>query len=202
MPSAAAKTLLRTEILARRSAVTDAAAAAFAQRIAAVGATFAAERSARIASAYWPVKGEASPMPLLEELALRHVLTALPVMIARDSALAFRHWRPGERLVAAKFGIMEPAADRPEVAPDLIFLPLLAFDRRGHRLGYGAGFYDRTLAGLRASAEVTTVGIAYAVQEVPEIPAEDHDQRLDFVLTDREWIICQSGSAHASSVHR
>jgi 5-formyltetrahydrofolate cyclo-ligase len=202
MPSAAAKALLRTEVLARRGSVTDAAAAAFAQRIAEVGAVFAAERSTRIAAAYWPVKGEASPMPLLEELALRHVVTALPVMIGRDRALAFRRWRPGERLVATTFGIMEPAADRPVVVPDLVFVPLLGFDRRGYRLGYGAGFYDRTLADLRALGQASTVGIAYAVQEVPEIPAEDHDQRLDFVLTDREWITCQSGSAHASSVHR
>jgi 5-formyltetrahydrofolate cyclo-ligase len=193
MQSAAAKALLRAEVLARRGLVTEGTAAAFARRIAEVGAALAAERSARTAAAYWPIKGEASPMLLLEELAFRHVVTALPVMIGRDRALVFRRWRPGERPAATNFGIMEPPADRPQVKPDLIFVPLVAFDRRGYRLGYGAGFYDRTLAELRASGQVTAVGIAYAVQEVPDLPAEAHDQRLDFVLTEREWIDCKSG---------
>ncbi|MGO9004491.1 MAG: 5-formyltetrahydrofolate cyclo-ligase [Beijerinckiaceae bacterium] len=202
MPSAGPKALLRAQVLARRGVVADAAAGAFAQRIAEIGGALATEKSARIAVAYWPIKGEASPVPLLEKLAMLNVVTALPVMIGRDHALVFRRWRPGEPLVEVKFGIKEPAADAPEVQPDLVFVPLVAFDRRGHRLGYGAGFYDRTLAGLRTIGRTTTVGIAYAVQELPENPAEDHDQRLDYVLTDREWINCQPGSADATSLHR
>ena len=202
MPSAAAKALLRAEVLARRGLVADAAARAFAQRIAEVGGALATERSARIAAAYWPIKGEASPVPLLEELAARNVMTALPAMDWRDHALVFRRWRPGEPLVEVEFGVREPAAEAPRVRPDLVFVPLVAFDRRGHRLGYGAGFYDRTLADLRLTGRTTTVGIAYAIQEVPEMPNEGHDQRLDYVLTDREWINCKPGSADATSLHR
>jgi 5-formyltetrahydrofolate cyclo-ligase len=191
----APKALLRAEILARRSEVATTSAEAFAQRIAEVGAAIAAKKSARIAAAYLPIKGEASPVPLLESLAARGTITALPVIVARDRPLVFRRWRPGDPLVAASFGLKEPAADAPAVAPDLIFVPLVAFDRRGYRLGYGAGYYDRTLANLRANNPIVTVGIAHSVQEVQEIPAEDHDQRLDYVLTDREWIDCQTGSA-------
>jgi 5-formyltetrahydrofolate cyclo-ligase len=195
MPSAAPKALLRAQVLARRSLVEGAAAEAFARRIAEVGTEIATEKSAKIAAAYWPIKGEASPLLLLERLAARHVMTALPVMTGRNHALVFRRWRPGEPLVEVEFGLKQPAAGAPEVQPDLIFVPLVAFDRRGHRLGYGAGFYDRTLAGLRATGRATMIGIAYAVQELPEIPAEDHDQRLDYVLTDREWINCQPGAS-------
>ncbi len=202
MPSAAPKALLRAQVLTQRSLIEVAAAEAFARRIAEVGAAIATENSARIAAAYWPIKGEASPLPLLERLAARDVVTALPVMAGRNRALVFRRWRPGEPLVEVEFGVKEPAANATEVQPDLIFVPLVAFDRRGHRLGYGAGFYDRTLADLRAKGRTTAVGIAYAVQELPEITAEDHDQRLDYVLTDREWINCQPGPADATSVHR
>jgi 5-formyltetrahydrofolate cyclo-ligase len=193
MPPDAPKALLRTEILARRGEVAAIDADTFALRIAAIGAAAAAEKSARVAAAYLPIKGEASPVLLLERLAAAGVITALPVIVARNLPLVFRRWQPGDPLVAASFGLREPAATAPAVVPDLIFVPLLAFDRRGHRLGYGAGYYDRTLEFLRASQPIVTVGIAHAIQEVSEIPAEAHDQRLDCVLTDREWINCQAG---------
>jgi len=193
MQAAASKALLRAEVIARRAAVSGAEAEAFARRIRNVGEAFAAENSAKVVAAYWPIKGEASPVPLLAALAAQGLVTALPVIAERRGVLRFRHWRPGEPLVGAVFELKQPGADAPDVEPDLLFVPLLAFDRRGYRLGYGAGFYDRTLAKLRAERRTTTVGIAYAVQELPEIPAEAHDQKLDYVLTDREWINCQAG---------
>jgi 5-formyltetrahydrofolate cyclo-ligase len=193
MEQAASKALLRAEAAARRRAVSEAGAAAFARRIRDVGSSLVAEKAAATVAAYWPVKDEASPVLLLETLAAREIATALPVVVARGEPLLFRRWRPGETLVKVGFGLEEPQADAPEVVPDLLFVPLLAFDRSGHRLGYGAGFYDRTLAKLRDARGAVTVGIAYAAQELPEIPAEPHDQRLDYILTERELITAQNG---------
>jgi 5-formyltetrahydrofolate cyclo-ligase len=191
MQLAASKALLRTEALARRKAVSAEQAAAFAARISDIGSAFADEISAAVVAAYWPVKGEASPLALLVSLAARDIVTALPVIGARDAPLTFRRWRPDEALVKVSFGLEEPA-HAPVVVPDVLFVPLVAFDRRGFRLGYGAGYYDRTLALLRGSRRVTTVGLAFAVQEMLDIPHEDHDQKLDYILTDRDWIACRT----------
>ncbi|MGP8232661.1 MAG: 5-formyltetrahydrofolate cyclo-ligase [Methylovirgula sp.] len=187
MTDAPSKTALRAEALARRAGVTEPQARAFAARLAEVGADFAVKRGAKIASAFWAIKDEVATLPLLEKLAARGVATALPVMAGFRKPLEFRLWAPGGPLTEAKWGIMEPVP-APEVFPDLLFVPVAGFDRAGNRLGYGAGFYDRTLARLRRKQEIVTVGIAYAVQEFAEIPAEAYDEKLDYILTDREWI--------------
>jgi 5-formyltetrahydrofolate cyclo-ligase len=109
---------------------------------------------------------------------------ALPVVIARVMPLAFRRWQPGMPLVAGPFGTSHPGDREPLTVPELLLVPLLSFDRARHRLGYGAGFYDRTLAGLRKYFQVTAVGVAYAAQEVGAVPVGDHDERLDLVLTE------------------
>ena len=85
--------------------------------------------------------------------------------------------------------IPEPRASAPVLDPDLLFVPLAAFDRAGQRIGYGAGFYDVTLEALRARKPIVAVGVAYAAQEVEAVPREDHDERLDFILTERELIV-------------
>ena len=113
------------------------------------------------------LRDEASTLPLLETLAGAGVKTALPVTGPRGTPLVFRLWRPGEPTVEGKMGISEPRPAAAEVAPDLLFVPLAAFDRTGHRIGYGAGYYDRTLAALRAK-KIFAVGVAYASQETPE----------------------------------
>jgi 5-formyltetrahydrofolate cyclo-ligase len=95
-----------------------------------------------------------------------------------------RAWSFGAPLVAGVWGIREPPADVPEVFPDILIVPLLAFDRRGHRLGYGAGHYDRTIACLRAMKPVTTIGIAFATQQIDDVPITPRDERLDLVLTE------------------
>jgi 5-formyltetrahydrofolate cyclo-ligase len=189
MDSSSAKAALRREVLARRGLVPEAEARAFARRLADIGVAFAAEKAAKIVSVYWSINDEVSTFALLDKLAAQGIETALPVMRGRGAPLCFRRWKKGEPLGAAKWGIQEPASG-PEVFPDLVFVPLAGFDRAGHRLGYGAGFYDRTLARLRAMQPVTAVGVAYAVQELPAIPSETHDEKLDFVLTEREWIVC------------
>ncbi|MBL8552920.1 MAG: 5-formyltetrahydrofolate cyclo-ligase [Phenylobacterium sp.] len=113
---------------------------------------------------------------------------ALPVALARNAALVFRRYAPGDPLVADAFGILAPTGTAPEVAPDIVFTPVLAFDRRGGRLGQGAGCYDRTIAGLRARRPVTVVGVAYAGQELADVPMEAHDERLDAILTETGYI--------------
>jgi 5-formyltetrahydrofolate cyclo-ligase len=102
----------------------------------------------------------------------------------------FRAWRPGDALVAAGFGTQEPAADRPEVRPDIVLAPLLACDERGWRLGYGGGYYDRTLRRLRGDGAVLAVGVGYDEQVVAAVPHEDFDEPLDWIATDARLIRC------------
>jgi 5-formyltetrahydrofolate cyclo-ligase len=185
------KAALRNEALARRRRVTEVEGKAFAVHLAEAGGAFATDRRARIASVFWAIKDEVVTLQLLKGLAARGITTALPVMRGFGKPLEFRSWAPGEPLTEAKWGIMEPPAG-PEIFPDLVFVPLAAFDRAGNRLGYGAGFYDRTLARLRAKQQIAAVGVGYAVQEFPTIPTEATDEKLDYVLTDREWIVCGS----------
>jgi 5-formyltetrahydrofolate cyclo-ligase len=189
LTDALSKAALRAEALARRAGVTEPQARAFATRLAETGADFAAARGAKIASAFWAIKDEVATLPLLQRLAARGIATALPVMQGFRKPLEFRLWAPGAPLAEAKWGIMEPVPAA-EVFPDLLFVPVAGFDRAGNRLGYGAGFYDRTLARLRRKQRIAAVGVAYGVQEFPAIPAESYDEKLDYVLTDREWITC------------
>ncbi len=183
---------LRARALAKREKITGEAAAAFALRLAQEGLALAARLRPAVASAYFPLGKEASTLPLLEQLAAAGIKTALPVTGKRGSPLVFRFWRPGEPTVNGKMGISEPLPSAAEAEPDLLFVPLAAFDRKGRRLGYGAGFYDLTLAKLRAKKPVCAAGVAFAAQEWPEIPAEAHDEHLDYVLTERELIDCRT----------
>ena len=139
-------------------------------------------------SVYWPMRQEMDVRPLLAELDRLGCRVGLPVVMGKGKPLVFRRWRPGAALLPGTFGLSEPGADEPEIVPRFVFAPLLAFDRRGNRIGWGAGFYDRTLAGLRAQGPVTAVGIAYAAQEVAQVPADAHDQPLDWVATEREVV--------------
>ncbi|MGQ0444280.1 MAG: 5-formyltetrahydrofolate cyclo-ligase [Beijerinckiaceae bacterium] len=185
------KPALRARALARRGETSAENAAAYAAHLAAEGLALVLRLRPGIVSAYFPLASEPSTLPLLENLANAGVKTALPVTGRRGTPLLFRLWRPGEPTVQGKMAINEPLPAAPEAVPDLLFVPLAAFDRAGHRIGYGAGFYDRTLAELRAKKTVWAVGIAYASQEFPEIPDEEHDERLDYVLTERELIGCR-----------
>jgi len=137
-------------------------------------------------SGYWPVREEIDVRPLLRQLADRGHVCGLPVIVAKGQPLVFRRWRPEAGLEDGRWGIPIPPEDAAQVIPDLVIVPLLAFDRAGRRLGYGAGFYDRTLALLRSrpDARVLAVGVAYAAQEMDEVPAGESDERLDLVVTE------------------
>jgi 5-formyltetrahydrofolate cyclo-ligase len=142
-----------------------------------------------ILAGYSPIRSECDPVPLMRSLAGKGAQLALPVIDGKDKPLSFSEWRQGGHLVAGPFGILQPRPDAVSVDPDIIFVPLAAFDRKLRRIGYGEGYYDRTLAALRQQRRVVVaVGIAFAAQEVAEIPAGEHDQGLDLVLTETETI--------------
>ncbi len=170
-------------------------AAAIARRKAAFAADAGARLAARVraalrrppgtaVSAYWPMGSELDPRPLLHRLDADGQICLLPVVVGRGQPLLFRRWRPGSRLLEAGFKVMTPGPEAAEGVPSLVLCPLLAFDRRGYRLGYGGGYYDRTLRRLRRAGTVTAIGIGFAAQEVPEVPTDATDQRLDGILTE------------------
>lgn len=138
-----------------------------------------------VVSGFWPLEGEIDIRPLLLALHGRGHPIVLPVTPKRGLPLSFRLWRPGDALVAERFGTMRPIGE--ERSPDFLLVPLLAFDRRGGRLGYGAGYYDRTLPLL---SRRFALGCAFAAQEVPDVPMGPRDVRLDAVATERELIRC------------
>ncbi|WP_237477251.1 5-formyltetrahydrofolate cyclo-ligase [Lichenibacterium dinghuense] len=179
------KTEVRARALACRAAVGPTGRASFARLLAEAGLDLARRRFPSAVSVFLPIRGEPDTRPLLDALAGAGIRTALPATPPRGEPLRFRAWRPGDPLVPGRFGTAEPAPEAAERDPDLLFVPLAAFDRRGFRLGYGAGFYDGALARLRAVRPVLAVGVAFAAQEVPAVPTEPHDQPLDAVLTER-----------------
>jgi len=181
------KATLRREAAARRDALPADARKARAEAIAARDFPLTIAPGA-IISAFMPLKSEISPLPLMQKLAGEGAQLALPRIVGRGSPLSMRAWQFGGPLERGQWGIREPRSDAPEVEPDILLVPLLAFDRAGYRIGYGAGYYDMTIARLRSRKAVTAVGIAFAAQEVSEIPRTPRDERLDLVLTEREVI--------------
>jgi 5-formyltetrahydrofolate cyclo-ligase len=181
------KATLRATALAARDALSGERRAAAAQVIARRGLPFEIVPGAVVAG-YSPIRSEIDPVPLMRKLAAPGVQLALPAIMAGDQPLKFRAWSPGDRLQRGRLGILEPSADAREVIPDILFVPLAAFDRAGHRIGYGAGHYDRTLEQLRKIKAITAVGIAAAVQEVEAVPALSHDAMLDYVLTETQML--------------
>jgi len=140
-----------------------------------------------IVSGYWPIADELDIRPLLTALHEGGHPIVLPVTPKRGNPLTFRLWRPGDVLKAERFGTFRPVGD--ERVPDFLLVPLLAFDRRGYRVGYGAGFYDRTLAGLPRRL---ALGVAFAAQEVDEVPAGPTDIPLNAIATETDLITCKA----------
>jgi 5-formyltetrahydrofolate cyclo-ligase len=183
----ARKKSIRRDALARRDALPAAERAAAAAAIAARPFPLALAPGT-IVSGFSPLKSEINPVPLMRKLSDAGARLALPVVAGKGRPLTMRAWAFGQPLDSGVWGIREPTPDAPEVAPDILLVPLLAFDRTGNRIGYGAGYYDMTIAGLRALKPVTAVGIAFSVQEIPSVPVTPRDARLDLVLTEREVI--------------
>jgi 5-formyltetrahydrofolate cyclo-ligase len=178
------KAELRAAALAARDALgaelrADAAAAVAARRL-----PFAVAPGAVVAG-YAPIRSEFDPMPLLRRLADAGAQLALPVIMGRDQPLQFRSFSVGAALQRGPLGILQPTAAA-EVVPGILLVPLAAFDRSGHRIGYGAGYYDRSIEVLRGGNRTIAVGLAFAVQEIGPVPALPHDAVLDYVLTESD----------------
>jgi 5-formyltetrahydrofolate cyclo-ligase len=178
---------LRKVALARRDALGADVRAAAAQAIAARPFPMPVPPGA-IVSGFMPLKSEINPLPLMRTLADAGAKLALPVVAGKGKPLTMRAFTFGDVLASGVWGIREPKPEAPEVFPDILLVPLLAFDRSGHRIGYGAGYYDMTITALRARKSVAAVGIAFAAQEVAQVPSTPRDARLDLVLTEREVI--------------
>jgi 5-formyltetrahydrofolate cyclo-ligase len=184
---AVVKAMMRRELTARRDGLPAAERQQAAETIAARAFPVAVPPGA-IVSGFMPLKSEINPLPLMRKLAEAGANLALPVVAGKGQPLIMRGWTLGGPLASGVWGIREPLPDAPAVDPDILIVPLLAFDRRGHRLGYGAGYYDMTISALRAKKPVIAVGIAYAAQEVDTVPITPHDAPLDLVLTEHETI--------------
>lgn len=192
-PLVEAKAKLRAELLERRAAVAPHSQAPAAARVADRLIGQFRLPAGGIVSGYWPLEGELDPRPVLQRLADAGHTLALPRMYGRQEPLVFHLWRPADPLLPGGFKVMEPAPERPAVRPDVVLAPLLAFDRAGRRLGYGRGYYDRTIAGLRQDRpDVLVIGLAFAVQRVSEVPADITDERLDAVVTEADVHLCSA----------
>jgi 5-formyltetrahydrofolate cyclo-ligase len=184
----------------------DARASAIARRAATVGRIDAAEAARRVTdrvlrtfalpsgtilSAFWSIGDEIEVQPLLHAAHALGCVCALPVVTAPRMPLTFRSWEPGTELTVSAFGIPEPGPERPVVTPDISIVPLLSFDREGYRLGYGGGFFDRTIAAMRSRPRMRpyiAAGVGFAGQEVARVPREPHDERLNWIITEADVI--------------
>jgi 5-formyltetrahydrofolate cyclo-ligase len=175
------------EVRSRLSAETRAAAA---RQVAEIGLEFAEPAPGACVSGFLAIGEEINPVPLMRVMANAAHRLCLPVLQGRGKPLMFREWTRGQPLVERMWGIREPTDAAAVVTPDVLIVPLLAFDSEGWRLGYGGGYYDRTLAELRRVRKVTAIGIAYDEQKVDAVPHLDYDQRLDWVLTPSGPIRC------------
>jgi len=142
-------------------------------------------RSSDIVSLYYPVGCELDPLPLLNKLIERDIETALPFVSRKDHPLEFRLWADGDDLETGAYGIPAPAKQAKCVIPDIVVIPMLAFDQYGARMGYGGGFYDRTLEKLRSSGQVLAVGYAYGGQQVDKVITDPLDQPMDWIVTEQ-----------------
>ena len=176
------KQRLRVEAFAKREALDRDWRHEAAQAIAAHALAAPELHDIRPVGGYWPIRSEVDPRPLMEALLVRDQSVALSQIL--HPHLSWREWHPGDMLVHGGFGVSEPGPDAPEVFPRALLVPLAAFDRRGGRLGYGKGHFDRSIAELSSRHSVLAIGLAYAVQEIEDVPREPHDRLLDLIVTE------------------
>lgn len=175
---------MRKLALCRRDGLDAAARADGSAAISASVLALGLERGAAV-SAFLPILSEVDLVEAIAGLAERGHPVGLPIMV--EGGLVFRRFQPGDALVPLGFGTRGPGPDAPEILPDVLLMPLSAFDRRGGRIGYGRGYYDRAVAGLRAAGRFPRlIGIAFSVQEVAAVPMEPHDAPLDMIVTERD----------------
>jgi 5-formyltetrahydrofolate cyclo-ligase len=188
MPTTPEKRSLHLEAKEKRAALRGDARKAATLAVTERAASRLQDR-AGVIGLYVAFGGELHPGRLIERLAHQGRTLALPATPRWNAPLVFRRWAPGDPLVKGRMNIPEPSPDAPEVIPDIVVVPPVAFDRRCFRIGYGAGFYDRTLPYLRQHHPVFALGFAFACQEVPAVPDEPHDVPLDEIATESELIL-------------
>lgn len=137
---------------------------------------------------YMPLKGEVSCVSIMQTLISQGHVVCLPAVLARNTPLIFRYYRPGDPLVRGILGPFEPNSTAREIIPDVLVIPMLGYTRDGYRLGYGSGFYDRTIANMQLLKPIKTIGLAFSVQEIDSLPIEPHDMKLDVIITEKEVI--------------
>jgi 5-formyltetrahydrofolate cyclo-ligase len=184
------KRLARSKASTIRDAIHKKDGAGAGSALAARGLPVAHNAQNQVVSIFHSFGTEISTFELFDKLAADGWTTALPIVVSKNTPLVFRQWAPGEPLVSGIWGIQIPPETALEVQPDVLLVPLLAFDRSGYRLGYGGGFYDRTLEKLRSVKKITAIGLAYSGQEVDAVLRDEHDQQLDWIMTERETIKC------------
>jgi 5-formyltetrahydrofolate cyclo-ligase len=182
LPLADQKEALRQELMARRDGLDKTFRHEASQAIAEAALSLDILRDVRPVGAYWPIRSEVDPRPLMEALVARGQEVALSQIL--HPHLSFRQWVPGDVLVHGAFGVREPGPDAPEVFPAALLVPLAGFDRRGGRIGYGKGHFDRAIAALADKHPVVTIGLAFSAQEIDAVPLEPHDRLLDAVVTE------------------
>lgn len=180
----------RKDATKARRAAHDAAKDHAALALASQAFPVSAKAGASTVSAFFPYQSEIDTRLLLGKLAGEGWRTCLPIVIAQGQPLVFRRWAPGEPTVPGIWNIPRPTDEAEIVEPDVLMVPMLAFDRQGYRLGYGGGFYDRTLEMLRRKKAIVAIGTAYAGQEIASVPHGVHDQRLDYVMTEKGFFAC------------
>ncbi|HEY8267975.1 MAG TPA: 5-formyltetrahydrofolate cyclo-ligase [Xanthobacteraceae bacterium] len=176
------KRALRAAALSKRDALAPDFRASAARTVSERGLPFNIYKNT-VFSAYEPMRSEFDPRPLLEKIAAAGGRIVLPAIV--EGRIVFRLHEPGTKLIAGAFGTSEPPADARELKPDILLVPLLAFDAKGNRLGYGKGYYDAAIRGMRAERRVGAVGLAFEGQHVDEVPVTERDQRLDLILTEQ-----------------
>lgn len=185
-----AKAELRKVMMARREGLPREGRREAAQRVAEIGLPVGLNGGSSIISSYWSIGAELAPAPLERRLIAEGHRVCLPAIQGRASPMKFHLWVQGDPTRERKWGIREPLPEAPEVDPDILLVPLLAFDDHGWRLGYGGGYYDRTIEALRKRKSVVLVGFAYDEQRVDAVPHLDYDQRLDWMLTPSGAFCC------------
>ena len=181
----------RTDRDALGSGLSAAAATGIAARFMTTSELVARTGIGIVVAGYMPISSEIDPRTLMERLAARGSALCLPDTVAQETPLEFRSWTPSEVLKTGAYGVPVPAREAEAVIPDLVLVPILAFDRRGYRLGYGGGYYDRTISKLREQANVLTVGLAFSGQVRDDLPVGSHDVQLD-------WIVTESAALHVT----
>ncbi len=179
------KKALRNVLLARRTAAAAQSEQAREELLTVLRAALSLP-GGTIVAGYLPMGDEIDVLPALAAMRESGHGIAMPVVVARGEPLQFRQWRPDDPLEDGPLGTKHPCGSAPVVVPDVLIVPLLGYDRRGYRLGYGGGFYDRTVAALRSAGEVVAIGVGFAAQEVVHIPRGPQDEAMDWIVTPQE----------------